>query len=1200
MSESAGIGSLTPTLPASRAAVPASPRGIDAARLAGERFRVKRHLGAGASKEVYQAEDLMLKREVALAFIAGGGLRGSTGEHVLHEVQTMARLEHPHIVTVYDVREAKDATIIVSRLIRGGSAADWLGRTEPGAARVQSAVNIARQVASALVHAHADGVIHRDVKPTNILLTSDGTALLADFGVALLAEAAAEGGGVAGSLPYMPPEQAAGAHVDARSDLYALGVTVYELACGRLPFEDRDAALIRARTSPPPDPRGIEPAVPRELSDLILRLLAPAREERPASAAEVERALASIAAALAAARRAARFPAALQAAADRPFVGREAAVEALRAAWQATDGTPALALVSGEAGIGKTTLAATFARECNREGAVVLYGRCDEEPLISYQPFVEALIELLDEQPQLVRSLDPRLEPELTELGKLVPALRRTTVLPGGEAQRFLLFEAVVALLAASAAQQPLLLVLDDLQWATRETMLLLRHVVRAAAPGRVLVVGTVRTDDGAGEDPLSAIRGELRRGRGHLESVALAGLDAGETGALVSTRAGREADGHFVQALHDTTSGNPFFIVETLRHLRNQDLSTRSLSSLGVPEGAKEVIERRLARLQPEAAELLKTAAVCGRTFRLDVLTELLDAPAARLVGPLEEAISAGLVREQEIGRFAYCHALVRETLYSMIASKTGRARLHLAVGETLEALGGGDASASELALHFHAGRHVGGAEKAVDYGLKAADIAADALAYEEAARHGRRALDALEILARDEERFQVLDRLGRLQWQSGDSVAAKATFREKAALARRLDDAEQLARAALGFGGRWYDAENIDAELISLLRDARKRLPEGDGPTKAKVIARLAQAVRPADREGEARSLNRDALAMARRIDDPEAKIDALSGEHTALQHVEDLSERLEVGAEWLALARQEEHEDALALALCWRAFDLFELGDVKASREVQQELTTLAERRRQPLYRTFATSWEFKWLGARGRLVEAERKARECHRFARQAHASYANSQFAGQIFSLLRDGGAVAQAPALVERHMAGEVTLSAWRAGLVLAHAAAGETERARSELAGLCDDGFAAIARDVFWLPALCILAEAAAALDDRDAGETLAAALAPYADRNAQIGFAVLLGPVQLFAAMATAAAGRGDEAESRFREAIDRSAALGTLTAEVYARCGYGEVLLGRGDDRGRQELLRVKAMAEDIGMAGCVIRAEKGITP
>ena len=225
-----------------------------------------------------------------------------------------------------------------------------------------------------------------------MLLTSDGTALLADFGVALLAEAAAKGGGVVGSLPYMPPEQAAGAAVDARSDLYALGD--HRVRAGLRP-----AALRRARAGA--HPRALRPAAGpvRGRTRRAARALQAVGgcwrrpcDERPASAAEVERALAAIAAAPVAARRAAPFPAALQTAADRPFVGREARSRRCGRRGRPPGDAPALALVSGEAGIGKTTLAAAFARERNREGVVVLYGRCDEEPLISYQPFVEALI----------------------------------------------------------------------------------------------------------------------------------------------------------------------------------------------------------------------------------------------------------------------------------------------------------------------------------------------------------------------------------------------------------------------------------------------------------------------------------------------------------------------------------------------------------------------------------------------------------------------------------------------------------------------------------------------------------------------------------------------------------------------------------------------------------------------------------------
>jgi hypothetical protein len=241
------------------------------------------------------------------------------------------------------------------------------------------------------------------------------------------------------------------------------------------------------------------------------------------------------------------------------------------------------------------------------------------------------------------------------------------------------------------------------------------------------------------------------------------------------------------------------------------------------------------------------------------------------------------------------------------------------------------------------------------------------------------------------------------------------------------------------------------------------------------------------------------------------------------------------------------------------------------------------------RQPLYRAFATAWEFKWLAAGGDFAAAQEKATECHRHARRAHASYANSQFAGQIFSLLRDGGAVQHAPTLVENYMAGEATLSAWRSGLVLARAAAGDHAGARRELEQLLG---AEIERDVFWLPTVCILAEAAFVLGHARAGAALAAELEPYAGRNAQIGFAVLLGPVQLFAGLAAHAAGRADEAAERLRDAIARSRALGTLTAELHARCAYGELR------HARDELEQTLEVAERIGMAGCAARAKEAL--
>jgi tetratricopeptide (TPR) repeat protein len=485
------------------------------------------------------------------------------------------------------------------------------------------------------------------------------------------------------------------------------------------------------------------------------------------------------------------------------------------------------------------------------------------------------------------------------------------------------------------------------------------------------------------------------------------------------------------------------------------------------------------------------------------------------------------------------------------------------------------------------------------VRYALPAAAAAADALAYEEAASLQERALDALNRLPADRrrERLAILESLGRLRWQAGDTEAAREAFRAKARLARTLGDGEQLARAALGFGGRWYDAERADDELVALLREALDALPDSESPLRAKAMARLAQALRPAD-PGGAAGLGRAALAMARRIGHDEALIDALAALHAALLHVEHLDERLALGAEWLALAGRGSHrDDTLALACNWRIYDLYEAGDVAGARAQHERLQALAASLRQPLYFNFATSWEFKWLESAGRFDDALAKARESHRYGRRAHGSYVDSLFAGQVFGVLRDQGRLPEVFAVVEQFMGGVPTLGVWRTGIVLADVHAGREDRARHELQAFVDERFASIPRDGFWLPAMCILAEAAAALHHTTAAAALRDALAPFAHCNAQIGLAIFLGPVALFSGMAAATLGRREDAERDFGRAITQSAALGARTSETYAQCACGEMLCAAGGD-GRALLRAARAGAEELGMATILKRATRGL--
>jgi serine/threonine-protein kinase len=223
------------------------------------RYEVKRSLGRGASKEVFLAHDIRLDREVALSLVRTASGRGRLSPRILQEIQTTARLdEHPHIVTVYDVIDEHGATWIVSQLVRGGSLADRLETSRHGLP-IADAVRIASEVADALHFAHEHGVIHRDVKPANVLLAAtDDTALLADFGVAFLPDSPrlTVSGAPVGTAPYMSPEQARGETVDRRSDLYGLGAMLFELVCGRPPFTDDTVAALVTKHLYPLWPRG--------------------------------------------------------------------------------------------------------------------------------------------------------------------------------------------------------------------------------------------------------------------------------------------------------------------------------------------------------------------------------------------------------------------------------------------------------------------------------------------------------------------------------------------------------------------------------------------------------------------------------------------------------------------------------------------------------------------------------------------------------------------------------------------------------------------------------------------------------------------------------------------------------------------------------------------------------------------------------
>jgi predicted ATPase/class 3 adenylate cyclase len=459
------------------------------------------------------------------------------------------------------------------------------------------------------------------------------------------------------------------------------------------------------------------------------------------------------------------------------YVGRVPERERLAELWaQTRDGSLRLALISGEAGVGKTRLSAQLALDAHGEGATVLYGRCDEDLGVPYQPWVQAFGHLVKEAPK--RILDVHVERFGGDAARLIPALGdRVPELPSArgndaETDRYLLYAAVVGLLEEAAKQEPLLLVLDDLHWADAPTVSLLRHAVTAGPSMAVMVVGTYRDSDLSRDHPLTALLADLHRDRGG-ERMKLTGLQTGDVLSLIEALAGHELDDDgcaLAEEITRETAGNPFFAGELLRHLMEAGAIVQEdggrwhvvgeVAELGLPQSVREVIGRRVERLGSDARRALSAAAVIGSDFDLGVLLAVVDLPQAQLLDLLDEAVAASLLQEssERAGRFTFVHVLVAHTLYEDLGA-TRRALLHRQVAEALEelcseapgerlvaefseAIGSAGGSAAILAYHW---REAGHLDRTVHYLLMAAEGAGRGRAEAEAVTLYNQALDLI-----------------------------------------------------------------------------------------------------------------------------------------------------------------------------------------------------------------------------------------------------------------------------------------------------------------------------------------------------------------------------------------------------------------------------------------------------------------------
>ena len=812
-------------------------------------------------------------------------------------------------------------------------------------------------------------------------------------------------------------------------------------------------------------------------------------------------------------------------------------------------------LVSGEPGIGKTTLVAKAARAAHAEGSNVVYGGAEEDLAVPYRPWVAALSNLVDGIP--AEPLGQFAEENGLALARLLPALARVvgneTPAAGtdADAERFMIMEGAVRLLAFASRTTPVVVVLDDLHWADAATLQLLRHLVGSSLPMRVMVVGTFRDSDLYRGHPLSSLLADLRR-ESDVHRVSLSGLAEADVIGLLEAAAGHDMTDEGValaHALRRETGGNPFFLVELIWHLAENGTFVqgpdgiwrlaKGLGNVGLPGSVREVVAHRVERLGTDLERALSMAAVIGRDFDLQLLAALLDADELRLVDTLERAIGAGLITEADgqAARYRFVHALIQQTLYQDM-SATRRQLAHQRVAETLEvASRESPEHLAALAHHWLAATRPTDASKALYYARRAGEAALRSYAPDDAMA---RFTEALELLDRQEtddapERGRLLVDLGTAQFLAG-MPEHRDTLLQAAAIARRLGDTELLVAAALG--GRRGDmrAGLADPERIAVLEAALAAVD--DGVSRALLLLSLAEATDA--REWERRKeLADQALALSPDLPDPTVALDVLLNCYLFRIQPELSGARLVESGQALTMAERLT-DPVLWFRACWfRVHACMEVADlVEVDLRIEQ-MAALAQRTG-----LLQCQWELLITRAGRALMAGDLAQAEALNDEALAAASRIGPEalgaYGGVLFAIRRHQGRQGELVDLLATAASENPALPALKTVLAWTYCSLGRLDDARALFSdGLCA-AFADVPRDVTWTSTIALWQECAVALDDVAAIEALYGMLEPHSSLVAfNIGTAS--GALARSLGCLARRLGRPDEAEGHFHRALE-----------------------------------------------------------
>jgi len=829
------------------------------------------------------------------------------------------------------------------------------------------------------------------------------------------------------------------------------------------------------------------------------------------------------------------------------FVGRGTELAQLERAWSERQ---RLLLVGGEAGIGKTRLVTEFAGRRARDGTTVAWGRCSEEGLGAYLPFVEAARHLVatGDERRLARAVGRR-----GELTRLVPELEgRVGPLPSptsadaGTEQR-LLFEATSALLAGFA---PLLVVLDDLHWADQATIALLRYLVRDHSLGEVVILATVRETD---LDPETAgLLADLGR---HVDTwrLRLGVFDEDVLAALVGDLVGSSVSGEVVRSVAVATEGNPFFAEEMTIHLIDSGLIVDApgqavlrgdAGAAGVPDRVRETLTRRLLSLSEDALDLLLTGSVMGREFDLSVAAAAAGLESSRLLDAVDDGLLSGLVQETGPGCLAFSHALVQHAVGDRL-SFARAAAVHRRVAQALEERSsahlGSQAPAADLARHWAAVAAVDptAATVAATWAVRAGDVALAAAAADEAIARYEQA-SALWSTA-SQGHADALVRLGTALQYRGRADEADERFREALSLASVLGDATLQARAAIGLGRR-YPYWETDSARIDALEQALEAVGQDEELLRLTLMGLLVTQMINGFREDEAQ--RRDELAdhLAAVADDPGTTDETLNclGQTRLYDCIEDPVRLDRVSGRLAKVGAARNDLRVLAVARFSQALSALDRGSMADLETAAARYGEVADQLDDPLERSQAATLRSTIAFIEGRYADAEQMTAAALVLGKESGDHNADLVFYAQGLLRAVDLGQAAEVlPLLVAA--ADYQQIASFTAGTALCAALAGETDLAHEYLDRLMQVGLSGSPRGADRLAPTAFLAHTCSLLDAVDHAEALADALASQASAAVRVGPLIgWWGPVDHHRGSLCRVLGRLEEAERHLRAAL------------------------------------------------------------